>query len=299
MQNTNQPEIATGTQVGDTTTTVATHAEAHAQIQGPTFQTAYCNTGYRHDNGPAWNCRRDFAAFDTPYGTVRVGSRSINMYGFPFSIGDHISTQGGASVRVLTEASPAPNPSNPVPRGEVYILGTHNYHSEKAGAQDGLVEVVLDQALLRLLPVANAALEAGAATVTLCYTRSFAPALQHSLPHDAEAGLAERVKIAIDAAWATLPKESDEPVVHELLPGVKIPPEMARVLDARGLREISRCLWEGKGGSEVNAWADTLSQDQMDWVLAHFTPHSKVFDDVREEWEELKAKWVGKPYPTT
>ena len=47
---------------------------------------------------------------------------------------------------------------------------------------------------------------------------------------------------------------------------------------------------------EVNAWADTLTQDQMDWVLAQFTPHAKVFDDVREEWEGLKAKWAGKSY---
>lgn len=305
MQNANQaPEIATGTtEIGDNTNTatpeVATHAEARVPIQGPTFQTPYCRVGYRHDNGPAWNSRRDFAAFETPHGKVRVGSYPINMYGYPFSIGERISAQGGASVRVLAEASPAPNPSNPVPRGEVYVLGTHNYHSEKAGPADGVVEVTLGQALLNLLPVANAAPSAGAASVTLCYTRSFAPALQHSLPYDAEAGLAERVKAVINTAWDALPKAAEEFVEHSLLPGVKVPSDLARVLDARGLREISRCLWEGKGGSEVNAWADSLTSDQMDWVLAQFTPHSKVFDDVREEWEGLKQKWGGKPYPTT
>jgi len=298
MQNAIQnSEVVTGTQEVDGKVEIASHEEVHAPIQGPVFQTPYCNVGYRHDNGPAWNSRRDYAAFETPFGRVQVGSRWINMYGYPFSIGDRIHAQGGASVRVITSASSAPNPSNPVSRGEVYVLGTHSYHSEKAGQKDGLVEVTLDQALLNLLPVANAALSAGAESVTLCYTRSFAPALQHSLPHGFTEETRNVVKAAIDAALATLPKESGECVEHTLLPGVNVPPEMARVLDARGLREISRCLWEGKGGSEVNAWADTLTKDQTDWVLAKFTPHSKVFDDVREEWEGLKAKWGEKPYP--
>ncbi len=299
MNTTNQnPEVATGNQVGDTTETFThAHAEAHAPIKGPSFQTAYCNTGYRHDNGPAWNSRPDYAAFETPFGKIRVGSHPLNMYGYPFSLGDRISAQGGASVRVITPASPAPNPANPIPHGEVYVLGTHSYHSEKAGETDGLVEVTLDQALLNLLPVAEAALSAGAQLITLCYTRSFAPALQYTLPRDAGEDVREAVKGAIDAAWKALPKAPEESVEHPALPGVKVPPEMARVLDARGIREVSRCIWEGKGGSEVSAWVDTLSDDQLDWVCAHVAPGNKVWEDVQEERKWLKAKWSGKPFP--
>ena len=293
--NSENSEIATGNEVGDNIE-ITSHEEAHVPIQGSAFQTPYRNVGYRHDNGPAWNSWADYAAFETPHGKVVVGSHPINMYGYPFSLGDRIHVRGGASVRVIRPASSAPNPSNPVPRGEVYVLGTHRYHSEKAGRRDGLVEVTLDQALLNLLPVANAALSAGAESVTLCYTRSFAPAIRRHLPHGAGEELRKAVDAAIEAAWAALPKSSEEPVEHPDFPGVKIPPALARVLDTRGLREVSRCLWEGKGGSEVNAWADTLTQDQMDWVLAQFTPHAKVFDDVREEWEGLKAKWAGKSY---
>ena len=93
MQNAIQnSEVVTGTEVDDTIE-VASHMEAHVPIQGPSFQTAFCNVGYRHDNGPAWNSRTDYAAFETPFGKVRVGSYHVNMYGYPFSIGDRIHAQ--------------------------------------------------------------------------------------------------------------------------------------------------------------------------------------------------------------
>lgn len=288
MKRTENPEAATGI-VGEQFM-ASPGPLRYVDIKGPSFQTAHRNVGYRHDNGPAWNSRPEYEQFETPFGKVSLRSFPVNMYGWSFLIGDRIRTQGGAFVSVLKEASPAPNPPNAVPRGEVYVMGTHNYTSEKEGPWDGMVEVTLDQAVLNLLPVAQAALAAGAGHVTLGYTRNFAPTLQFT------GGIEAEIQAVVNEALARLPSE-EEVVEHPLLPGVRVPSPVARVLDARGLRDLSRCIWEGKGGSEVNEWVNLLTDRQYDWLSARVSPRNAILCECSQEFQRLREEWKGKPFP--
>lgn len=240
----------------------------------------------------------------------KVGGRPINMYGYPLSVvGSGISVHGGASLKITKEPS-SPSPcKNPVPRGIAMNLNRRGeWNSFSQGEWDGEGVVDIDDNLLLLLQVAlrierkldeeHAATEKevqekrsrgeigldkfgavrfGKPSIMIRYPRrgrypyiTFNVCYSHQ-EYEGSRKASEWVGGIVGEEMAKFKWPEIPSRVPRDLPQLgEVPGDVADVLDDSNGRELRRAL-EGRGGSVINDWLDSLSQERMEKIASVFS----------------------------